>query len=435
MNCKAFQKMFLERLGEGFQPLEAPELAAHAQACPDCARFARQMDQTFAALRPSPTIQAPVGFKEKVMNEIVSRQAAAPARRRPTLWKPALALGSLVSLAVLVAALLASGAFTGGAKAYAIEQTIQAVRAVRYVCFNVEVNTKGKGGGQFWAEFDERGQMLRARVSQNTDDDGPKEILWRDGKAEVWIKQKQVVMVVQEKQLLEKLRQQMDFMNPMGIITQLQDGQAKGLLTYSTEMPMGKNDPIVLKVDWKKTEPDQPKHEVFWIDPDTKLLLQVDRYYSAEESPASFNATIKFEYPKTLDEKIFKLEPPAGVMRIDQTAKPIGLVQGALTPEQIGRELASQFFAALIMGDHDKAGLLYEGIPGAMLKAMLAAKGIKFIRVVEIGQPKPFKPVNGWRIPCKVELEVKGQRSVEPFNLNYRQVHGQPERWTINGGF
>jgi hypothetical protein len=62
----------------------------------------------------------------------------------------------------------------------------------------------------------------------------------------------------------------------------------------------------------------------------------------------------------------------------------------------------------------------------------------KLIRIISIGEPvhRPDKPKEkGLAVPCKVEMSVKGETSVQDFSPWVRPVYNQPERWDIFGHF
>jgi hypothetical protein len=107
-----------------------------------------------------------------------------------------------------------------------------------------------------------------------------------------------------------------------------------------------------------------------------------------------------------------------------------------LTDEQIAVKVARGFFEALIAEDYKKAGQLYEGIPEKHMKEMFG--GIKFARIVEVGQPTPHSRTRSLHVPVKVEMEAHGdgkaRKTVREFQPMVRPVHQQPNRRTIIGG-
>lgn len=126
---------------------------------------------------------------------------------------------------------------------------------------------------------------------------------------------------------------------------------------------------------------------------------------------------------------------PDDVMQIDQVTQKIGLEQGELSDEEIAVEVVRQFYEALIAEDYAKAGRLLEGVPAARIEEMF--KDLKIVRIISIGEPKPHPTprVGGFMVPCKLEIEKDGIRSIyEPYGPGVRPVYGQPNRWDIHGG-
>ena len=98
------------------------------------------------------------------------------------------------------------------------------------------------------------------------------------------------------------------------------------------------------------------------------------------------------------------------------------------------KKSARQFFEALIVEDYTRAGRLYSGMPAAKMAEVFGK--FKFLRIVSIGQPRPHRdPATGFlQVPCQVEIEADGERSIITPTANVRRVIGQPGRWAIGGG-
>ena len=97
-----------------------------------------------------------------------------------------------------------------------------------------------------------------------------------------------------------------------------------------------------------------------------------------------------------------------------------------------------QFFEALIAGNYEKAGQLYCGVPAEKLRNSPLGK-IRFLRIVSLDKPTPHpvSEIGGLRVPCKIEVEKDGVKSVwEPYGPFVRTTHRQMEnpRWEIHGG-
>jgi hypothetical protein len=130
---------------------------------------------------------------------------------------------------------------------------------------------------------------------------------------------------------------------------------------------------------------------------------------------------------------------PADVQRIDGDAQENrGLPQGTLSDDEIAVKVVRQFFEALIARDYETAGQLYCGTGAEEMKQGYFGQ-TRIIRIISIDTPTPhpIPEVGGLRVPCKIEVEKDGVRSVwEPYGPFVRTIHRQSEhpRWEIHGG-
>ena len=110
------------------------------------------------------------------------------------------------------------------------------------------------------------------------------------------------------------------------------------------------------------------------------------------------------------------------------------MIQGDLTDTEIAVEVIRQFLQALIEEDYAEAGRLWGGVPADRMKK--AYGQIRFIRIISIGEPIPRPEMGGLYVPCTVEIEENGKIiQWHPEHSYVRQVHDQPGRWEITGGF
>ena len=103
-----------------------------------------------------------------------------------------------------------------------------------------------------------------------------------------------------------------------------------------------------------------------------------------------------------------------------------------LSDEEMAKKVAREFFEALIAEDYKKAGIILEGVPAEAIKKSFGR--IKFLRIVEIGQPTPHRKTRSLRVPVKVGLESKGKKAIQQFSPLIRHAYKQPNRWVICGG-
>jgi len=75
-----------------------------------------------------------------------------------------------------------------------------------------------------------------------------------------------------------------------------------------------------------------------------------------------------------------------------------------------------------------------EGVPADKMQEVFGKLNV--VRIVSIGQPAPhpMPGVGGFVVPCQVEVEKDGTRSIQTFEPGIRPVYKQPDRWDIHGG-
>ena len=357
------------------------------------------------------------------------------ARTQPNIWRTImknrtskLAAAAVIIIAVTISVTILDKSVT---PAYAIEQTIEANRGLWFIHLKCEPSTNGHVD-ETWAQFDDNRQLINLRMNFLNTIDGPKDVVWHEGKAEVWFKAKKGIVVLREKDILAQLKMSYKSFDPKWIVEQLYQAQDSENVQIKIQESSAEGEPIIITMT-KKDSPDV--RTVYKVDPETKLLQQRESY-KLKDGEYKFLDRIRYlDYNNPADLEIFVLKPPADVFRADQTTQEVGLAQGNLTDEEIAVEVARKFFEALIAKDYAKAGQLLEGAPADFIQKQFGQ--IKFLRIVSIGSagPHPNPGTKGLVVPCTVEIEKDGEKSEMKLNrLGVRQVHGQPDRWTIFGG-
>jgi hypothetical protein len=422
MNCEQFLAHLDDLLIASPDEATRAEMDAHALACPSCADALEVAQQAAASIHLSHQFHASSRLKEKIMGKI---REQAEVESRITV-KRKHAFGRFWKLGLGAAAVL-GGVIVGGVflcrppvSAYALEQTLEANRGIRSI--HIKCEPAGEGFEDLWAQFDETGKLTHLRMNCPNTDDGPKDVVWQEGKAEVWFKAKGSCVVIKAENMPEDPEMTADSMNPRLLVEDVYQRQAAGKVRIETKQPFAPGEPITLTI----TSVESPEDTlIYWVDPKTKLLMQMER---------NLRITQYLDYNAPIDPALFTLNPPAGTMRIDRTTQEIGLTQGELSDHDIAVQVVREFFEALIARDYAKAGRLYEGIPAAKIEEGFGE--IKVLRIVSIGEPTP-SPQNGKtavHIPCEIEIEKDGVRSIAEFNPGVRTEEDFPDRWGIFGG-
>jgi len=358
------------------------------------------------------------------------------------------------------------------APAYALEQTIRASHSIRYI------HTKSfwpphEEPMEAWIEFDVTGagRTFRIQMPEWTDPwghDGEKIIVWKDNKAHLWAKKKNMYGVMQDNEIADMVFKSTEQFDPKTALTGLQLLKSQGKAGLDIELPEDKASPIIVTATilekvteqtpmtntergvtklfnmWKGSENEISKLVLF-VDQATKLVTSIEFYEQRQGQDHCAYILEYYDYNQPIAAEMFVLEDevPADAMRMDQTTQDVGLAQGDLTDQEIGVELIRQFLQALIEKDYAKAGRMWGGVPADRMKK--AYGQIRVIRIISIDKPVPCGEsgrcgddhyCTGVHVNCEVEIEENGKISLwKPRCVAVRQVHGQPNRWEIISGF
>jgi hypothetical protein len=439
MKCRECRKLLVSRLEGVLYQREAALVAEHLESCPDC----RKDLEAVAALRDrllqdGYRVKA-AGFTAKVMSNIPLDKDFTKVKEKNMFLRHPYRI-SLAAAAVIATVVALIAVHTP--HAYAIEDTIEANKHITSIhfadvsCGVLKADADGKLNygpqGRFmegWLEYDDKGDILRLRMEYPITEDGPKTVVWQNGKATVWFKDKKAMATVAETNRDRLGGFQRAEFDPKLLMEHLKEAETKGTVKIiRQEPPAGREAwlPHVLIAEW--SEPAK-RTEVYLVDRTTNLLLQVDKFVAKGDEMVFTGRREFLDYNQPILDSVFVLNPPPEVMRIDETTQEIGMAKGNLSDNEVAKKAAREFFEALIAKDYAKAGQLLSGIPAANLKEMIEDKAhMRFLRVASIGEPFPMEipGVGGVRVPCEVELESTHQDGVDVI-----PVPGYPDRWEV----
>ncbi len=338
-----------------------------------------------------------------------------------------------LAAALLVAATLGTITFHRqvATVAYALEETLEANLGLRYT--HIRIEPAGEGLREAWAEFGDDGKLLRLRMYFPKTKDGEKEVVWQEGKAEVWFKTKGHILVIHEKKMAEKISKELASFDPKAVIEQLHEAEASGKVEIETQKPSKEGDPITLLVSFN----DSPNQQgIYQINPQTKLVEQFEKYRLVDGKRELLLRIEYLEYNQKIPPGTFVLDVPDDLMRVDWTTQEVGLSQGDLTNDQIAVKVAREFFEALIAKDYGKAGRILSGMPASRVEEAFGK--MEFLRIISVGDATPYSDERPriLQVPCEVEFRMDGQTHTKKFkpNIRARAIEGQTARWFIDGG-
>ncbi|HPS54085.1 MAG TPA: hypothetical protein PLP05_00670 [Sedimentisphaerales bacterium] len=377
----------------------------------------------------------------KILDGQLEQKKSKPSYR-PVIWR-IIMQSKITKLAVAAVVIIGMGSaitFLDKAvtPAYAIEQTIQASHSVRYLHIKSFMASISDTPIECWVEFDQSGQVKNIRVNKPawmSPGDGESVIVWKDNKMQLWVKKKNFLVTLKDKEVAAQILSMAEQLDPKNAAANILQAQEKGDSEVEIQEPENKAEPIAITAT-SLVENGLPfQRAILFVDQATKLLNSVETYQLKDGEYVHFSTIEFYDYNIPIDSEMFTLDNiPDDVMRIDKTTQQVGLEQGDLSDNEIAKEVIRQFLQALIEKDYAKAGRLFGGVPAERIEKVYGQ--IRFIRIISIGEPTPKPEMGGHYVPCTVEIEENGKISQwHPEHSYVRQVHGQPERWEITGGF
>jgi len=357
-------------------------------------------------------------------------------RRRPieagmiaTLSRVAFAASVLVVMGVLVGLLHKSGG-----PAYALEQTLDAIRDIRYFHFQF-LRGSDQPGREAWIEYDPNGQLRNIRVNYY---DTNAVAVWSDGISQYWRQDEKELCIWEDSEYTEKILFFVRRYNPRQAIAYLQERAQEGGIRVDIDQPDGNAEPVTVTVVYDpntfligKTTPRM--RELFRIDPATKWITRVEIETFRQDRYLRDGVWEYVDYNRPFNPNTFNLksEVPADVTVSDVTDIFMGIAQGGLSDEDAAVQLVRKFLDAWAAKDYDKAAQIHgyaamrekEG-----LGKILGRKNI--LRVVSLGPAvRAEQPLRGLFVPGEVEYEENGQKAAIHLRTHVSQY--SERRWRI----
>ena len=375
----------------------------------------------------------------KVLNELLAELESAKspdANSHPDVWRMIMnnKITKYAAAAIVLLAVILSLTVIEKTTPVAIADIVKAMHSVRYLHLKI-IRAESEGIDEAWIQFDHIGnvQNIRMQIYSQTEAaaEGPKVAVWKEGKAKVWIKEKNVLMTVPEQDAADQILNAVIKLDPKHAIENVYEGQKKGDLVLDFHQPANKTDPIIIDVE----VPAEGRLLILSIDQATKLLSSFE-IHLLEDGEYKYQRTIEFhDYNQPIDPAMFVLEDeiPEDVIIIDQTDGPVGLEQGDLSDEEIAVEIVRQFFEAMVAKDYAAAGVLLSGISAEQMELLYGRLNI--VEIVSIEQATTTSVDKIFKVPCVLNVEKDGQITQwSPEGPFVRQVENQPGRWEIMGG-
>ena len=346
--------------------------------------------------------------------------------------KVACAAAVLVILGVLAVLLHRSAS-----PAYALEQTVEAVKDLRYFHFQFKTSPEALDR-EAWIEYDPNGSLRRVRVDFHTQAIRSA-MAWARGITQYWSWDSEDLWIFDDQEYTDLVLFFVRRYDPKQAIPNLQQRARQGGIHIEIGQPANEMDPVTVTATYDPNtflldKPRPAMRETFTIDPATKLIrrVQVDTMMTDHYTPAGTYEYIDYNQPFRASLFDLKHEAPADVNCSDTTSIPMGLEQGQLSDEQIAIQVAREVLNAWAAKDYDKAMRIYGYRAAGEAKSIRdnVLQKMNVLRVLSLGSPVvPARPLTGLLVPCVVEYEHNGHTGTIRFELRISKSSGN--RWRI----
>lgn len=319
--------------------------------------------------------------------------------------------------------------------AYAIEQTIEANRSVRYLHIK-NFTTGHEEPREGWLEFGADGQVTKMRAHMPewaSPVDGPRVIVWKDGTMHMWLKRQNFLGLTRADSMQQQLNDILRELDPRLALADIRELERQGKVEIAIEEPPEKTRPILMTATYGPESESPTRRKILSIDRSTRLVTAIKLYQLEGGEYRSEGRVELREYNRPIDAEMFDLEDevPAGATRLDLSATDFGLPQGQRSDEEAATAVVRQFFESLIAADYEAASRLLP-LSAASLKQQFGT--VKLLRIVSVGPAtqEPGAETRELNVPCTLEIEEDGQRSTVTLDsVRVQPLAAQTDRWAI----
>ena len=341
----------------------------------------------------------------------------------------AIAASVVVTIAILSVLLGRSGG-----PVYALDQTLDAVRGIRYFHFQLG-ESRDQPNREAWVEYDPNGSIRNVRVNYY---DMNTVTVWSDGVSQYWWRDSNNLSIYEDSEYTEKILYFVRRHDPRQAITYLQERGREGGIRVEINQSDDDADPITVTVTYDPNtyligKPMPGMRELYRIDPTTKWITRVEIERLEQDRYLRAGVWEYVDYNRPFDPNTFDLKAEAGadVKVSDTTGIAMGVEQGTLSDEEVAVQLVREFLDAWVAKDYDEASRIYGFMaagPRDSFLTFLLRKSI--LRVISLGPAvRTDPPLRGLYVPCEVEYEEDGREAT--MHLRAHVSRYAESRWCI----
>jgi len=371
---------------------------------------------------------------ERVLGDVLrslENSTKRTAVTQPNMWRIIMKspITKLAAAAVIIIAVMLSIHLWDKStpSAYAFVQTVEAMQGKR--SFHIQTYFQQRRKDEFWAQFDEQGNLIRFRQHEGESPERTLVTIWEDNVKSQYYPPPWGVHLMTRAENTGGGLEGLEEFDPETIVQEINALVTDGKAIMEIQEPSPYAD--LMTIDVTRTDGKALK-KVLVVDPDTKLVVRVDDYWGREGEQVFHHGIEVLEYNKSIDPRLFKPDFPEDTMIIDQVSQEVGMDQGKMTDEEAVVEIVRQALEAWAKGDYARAGKLWGGAPTRLFLTEHFGH-LRPVSTVSVGQPEPvqnIKPV--FRVKCRYEVKHDGEvKTVNP-TFTVIAVDGQPGRWYVS---
>ena len=260
-----------------------------------------------------------VGGRDSFVNDVMSRienSSVQPSNKqqRNTVLRRVLMKNTIkftAAAVILVAATLSLTLFDQTVpSAYALEQTAQASHSVHSIHFR-EFHPGHDKPILAWAEFHPSGLLKQFRLNVPGWDSpqlGPKECIWKDNVASIYLKDKDEFISIKETEVAEKMYNGIKQADPKYFIQKMKEFRQEGKIELHIDQPKDKSKPIQVIATFHTPHSLMGDQIIARIDQSTKLVLSIE-LLDLEENQYIQKVYIEFyDYNQSIDPSMFTFD-------------------------------------------------------------------------------------------------------------------------------
>jgi len=199
--------------------------------------------------------------------------------------------------------------------AYAVEQTIEANRGLRYIHVK-NTPVAGNEPQDVWIEFDRTGEPIRMRLEEGQNETF-RIMVWANETIK-WYSPSRKKAVIEKDDIKKELQRSKELLDPKFAVQSLYDLQLRGDMdiTYETQNP---SDGKIKLIATDKRFPANSQRYILLIDPKTKLAIQSEQYILKNGQYQLQRRQLYLENNIPISPDMFELKLPEDVDIVDSS--------------------------------------------------------------------------------------------------------------------